>query len=294
MQYNYRKEFFHRPFWTESNKRFIITIISVFIITFSFTLALIRYTSLLPEIRIQKTIKERYISYISNIYAEVKPKVEIPPTPSVPPIMEEKNLAAPPIIEEVVRKTTPARSTRQGKAGRESKILQKGRIGTNPVIAQAIEAVPGLIQPSESKPVFTPAATYRRKAKEYEIAKAISGAYEGVDYSIPPPEYTDFEIAEGYRNEEEIIMAVNGKKKYIRHCINKYHRNDPSIRGNIVVKFKIHPDGYVIPSSIKIVESDIPDPRVLRCIKKVISRWRDFPKVAYEDGVYTITQKYIF
>ena len=294
MQYNYQKEFFHRPFWTESNVRFIRIVISVFVITLGLTLLLIRYTGLLPEIKIQRSIKEKYISYISNIYAGVKPKTSPAPEKTAPPIVEKAPAPAPSPIEKLIEETTPAPSAKKP-TSREASVLNKGRIGGgNSIIAQAIEAVPGLVEPPTSSPVFTPSATYRRKAEEYEIAKVITGAYEGVDYSIPPPEYTDFEIAQGYRDEEEIIMAVNGKKKYIRHCINKYHRNDPSIRGNIVVKFKIHPDGYVIPGSIKIVESDIPDPRVLRCIKRVISRWRDFPKVAYEDGVYTITQKYIF
>ncbi len=295
--FNYHKEFFHRPLWTPANRRFFLTLISVFVVTFGITLALIQYMGFLPEVKLHRTIKEKYITYLSNIYLNTRPKVEVTqPAPQAKIVHQPAPPLAKTTIEEVIKSTTqPAKPS--AASNPEVTALQKGRVGgtgTNPVIAQAIEAVPGLIQPSESRPVFSPTVTYRRKAESYEVAKVITGAYEGVDYSIPPPEYTDFEIAQGYRNEEEIIMAVNGKKKYIRYCINKFHRNDPSIRGNIVVKFKIHPDGYVIPSSIKIVESDIPDPRVLRCIKRVIARWRDFPKVAYEDGIYTVTQKYVF
>ncbi len=298
--FDYHKEFFHRPFWTPANQRFLFILVVVFLFALSTTFLLMQYVSFLPEVLLRQNIKEKYITYLSNIYMNVKPTA--PPTPSVPEarIIRKAETATPaapprPTVARALKKVKPPRRSQPATTTPEVTALQKGRVGgTNPLVARAIEAAPGLIQPSQSQPLFTPSATYRRKAESYEIAKAITGAYEGVDYSIPPPEYTDFEIAQGYRNEEEIIMAVNGKKKYIRYCINKFHRNDPSIRGNIVVKFKIHPDGYVIPSSIKIVESDIPDPRVLRCIKRVISRWRDFPKVAYEDGIYTITQKYVF
>ena len=80
----------------------------------------------------------------------------------------------------------------------------------------------------------------------------------------------------------------------IKYCFEKYARYDPSISGDLSISFAIHPDGFVIPASVKITKSTIRDPRISDCVRKQIQRWRNFIPLAYENGNFKITRKYVF
>ncbi|NOX36980.1 MAG: AgmX/PglI C-terminal domain-containing protein [Calditrichaeota bacterium] len=307
--YDYRKVFFRRPFWTELNVLFYRILIVVAVGIFLVVVLSIRYFDRLPPHVIHSKVKKTYINYIVNIYQNLPAPEEEPVTetldvdllPLTPAPEREDRLVEPParsVIEEAVAAVEETMTEGMGATPAEPVdpsivALLKSTGTSQEIIRSAIESSPGLILPEET-PVYTPIATYRQRAEEYEKGVERYSRVTMEKIQVPPPEFTDFEVVKGVRDYEQTLMVANGNKYLIKYCIDKYYRHDPSVRGNIVVKFDIHPEGYVIPESIRIVRSDIQDPRVLRCIKRTIRRWRNFPRVAYEMGEYTITQKYIF
>jgi hypothetical protein len=76
--------------------------------------------------------------------------------------------------------------------------------------------------------------------------------------------------------------------------LDRFFRVQPRFRGKIIVKFDVHPDGHVIPETLKIIHSDIEYEPIKECIKKNILRWVTYPAVPKEQGIYSVTQKYLF
>ena len=111
---------------------------------------------------------------------------------------------------------------------------------------------------------------------------------------IKKPNFTNFEVVTGYREHEETILTVGGDVEDVEKCIKRFSFLNTDLRGNVEVKFTVHPDGYVLPESIRIIRSDIKDSRILGCIKKSIGRLRNLQSVAAGMGEYTITHKYVF
>ena len=112
--------------------------------------------------------------------------------------------------------------------------------------------------------------------------------------NISEPTFTDFNIVKGYRSFEETIAVGSESKRIIQRCLDRYFRLHPRFRGKIVVKFDVHPEGYIIDESLKIVYSDIAYEPVMLSIRKSILRWVSYPEVPLESGIYSVTQKYIF
>jgi|GEM_PF-5159924 len=103
---------------------------------------------------------------------------------------------------------------------------------------------------------------------------------------------TDFGIVHASGNSEEIIATANENKRLVKSCLRKAYRNDPTFQGHMVVKFTIHPRGYVLPETVKILKSNLRDRKMEKCIIKNIKRWKNFPEASGEG--YPIVQKYIF
>jgi len=111
---------------------------------------------------------------------------------------------------------------------------------------------------------------------------------------ISQPNFTDFAVIQGYRSYEETVAVGSKSKKVIQRCLERYFRYHPRIRGKIIVKFDVHPDGYIIDESLEIVYSDIAYQPTLEAIRKSMLRWVSYPAVPLESGIYSVTQKYIF
>jgi hypothetical protein len=153
-------------------------------------------------------------------------------------------------------------------------------------IASAVRSVPG----------YSRIGRYRPRQERYLSLEKKVPVYRSHEdrINIPIPETISFASNNGIRdiNETSAIMELN--ELDIKYCFESMARFDPSFSGSILVSFTIHPDGYVIPASIKIIKSNINDPRILQCIERSIRRWRNFTPIAYEDGNFTVTRKYIF
>lgn len=98
----------------------------------------------------------------------------------------------------------------------------------------------------------------------------------------------------GYRNPEEIERVVAAYQPMIEHCFKKASNLSPGIKGYVKVAFNISPEGYVIPESIRIIDSTIRSRRFEQCVKTYIKRWRNFEKLDESMGIARVVQKFIF
>jgi hypothetical protein len=112
--------------------------------------------------------------------------------------------------------------------------------------------------------------------------------------SIPLPEVLHFASRNGMRDLQETTAILEINESDIKYCFEKVAKYDPSFSASVLISFTIHPDGYVIPASVKIIKSNIHDPQILDCIRQQIQRWNNFTRIAFEDGNFTVTRKYIF
>jgi hypothetical protein len=95
------------------------------------------------------------------------------------------------------------------------------------------------------------------------------------------------------RNSIEVEQILKENERMIRYCFRK-HRYEMSHTYTISVEFEIDFRGYVIPASVKIINTNIQNPELIRCIRRTISRWRNFGAVEFTQGTYKVRQKWIF
>ncbi len=108
-----------------------------------------------------------------------------------------------------------------------------------------------------------------------------------------PAMLTGAEKRYGYRDQNEILSVLYDKQNIIQNCFNKALRNSAIGRGAIKVEFEIDPRGFVIPSSVRILDSTLRNRAVEQCIKKNISRWRNFARLE-ETLPSHVVHKFIF
>ena len=174
--------------------------------------------------------------------------------------------------------------------------LNDGSVTARDIIT-AIDQAPALQLPVPSRTIES-ATPYRVRKNAYEssiervkkkqdpqVADAIRIASSG---------YTDFGIIRGSRNHEKTIASVNENSWSVKICIDRFARVNPLIKGSMLVRFDIHPSGHVIQESVRVIQSDINDPRVAKCVVRNIRRWHNFEVLASSKGVYTLTQKFVF
>jgi hypothetical protein len=153
-------------------------------------------------------------------------------------------------------------------------------------IGSAVEGVPGYAGGNFNKIRREKRLSYRKEVKVFRSHQD--------KIVIPMPETIQLASQNGSRDFYETIATMEANEIDIKYCLEKYTRYDPSITGDISISFTIHPDGFVIPASVRITQSTIRDPRIAECIRKQIQRWRNFVPLAYEYGNFTVTRKYVF
>lgn len=322
--YDYFKVFFHRPIWTELNVLFWKFLSISTIVLLCLTLLSVRYYNKYPVHRIDYHIKQNYLNRIVSFYGKFPQPKEVEPAPPTNPANAKflEKLHVDETVEQAEAETEtdvetnagavsgkPVRGGVSGGKGAshitgnvpDSKRKYDGTVvgslnssgESSAGMASAIGSIPALVKPSPSTR-YSPTDPYNARKKAYDSSVKELSRVDNENIDIAKSEFTDFEIATGLRDYENVIATANENKKYVKQCIDRITRNDPTMRGNLVVKFDIHPEGYVVPASIRVVESDIQDMRILNCIKRTIRRWHNFPQVPYEHGEYTVTQKYVF
>lgn len=98
----------------------------------------------------------------------------------------------------------------------------------------------------------------------------------------------------GYRDPIEVERVVEENQPMVEFCFRKEARNHQGLKGFVKVEFRISYEGYVIPESIRIVNSSLRNKKVEKCIKNYIRRWRNFRKLDEEMGIARVVQKFIF
>jgi TonB family protein len=95
-----------------------------------------------------------------------------------------------------------------------------------------------------------------------------------------------------YRSPEAIQEVLIRHNKAIQYCYERELKRNPTLKGKIVVRITVNPEGHVTEASI--ISSTLNNERVERCILSRISLWKDFPPINPEDGNITFRQGYIF
>jgi len=98
----------------------------------------------------------------------------------------------------------------------------------------------------------------------------------------------------GYRDPEEVEQVVQRYSPMIEYCFRKHTKFTPNARGFIKVAFKVSYEGYVIPESVRIVNSNIRNRALEQCIKNYIKHWRDFKPLDESMGIAQVIQKFVF
>ncbi|MGQ9559126.1 MAG: TonB family protein [Candidatus Oleimicrobiaceae bacterium] len=97
---------------------------------------------------------------------------------------------------------------------------------------------------------------------------------------------------QGGRDPDQVARVVNGHNDAIEYCYQKELRRNPALRGKLVVRFTINPQGKV--SAVTIVSSTLNSPELENCILRRIQRWDDFGVVDASKGEATFRQVYTF
>jgi hypothetical protein len=259
MSYDYKKVFFQRPILTQMNLFFWWFLLITVLWVVPLAIVLKGYFTNLPEDLLTREYKRYTITRLLQIprSAVIADNVEI----------SKPYFGGMPAEESEIDEEPGSKD-----AGNE---------GESPPVV-------------ESAPKKNPLKKYQKSKKVYEDNIEKFAVKEDDKVKITPPNFTDFGVVQGYRSFEETITVGTESKKYIENCLDRYFRIYPRFRGKIIVKFNVHPDGHIIPETLRIVQSDIEYKPIQECVKKNIQRWVTYPAVPNEQGIYSVTQKYIF
>jgi len=283
--FSYHNEYFHRPLLSEENKRLwsiLSATAATVLVIHSF---LLLWTSNISSVEIRAKIKSQYISFLSqqDLMAEPAPPAVAPE--EMAPDSKSYRAQYSDVISPVKRgRFLPDRPTSVPLDITEL-VKQTDQLGFA-TISSAVEGVPGFagIDFGRSRP---------EKKLYYRNEDKIFRSHQE-HIHIPIPENIQFASQNGNRNLDETLAIMEANEIDIKYCFEKYSRFDPSMSGDVLLSFSIHPDGFVIPSTVRVLNSSVRDPRIIECIKKQVRRWRNFTPLAYEEGNFSVTRKYVF
>ncbi len=94
------------------------------------------------------------------------------------------------------------------------------------------------------------------------------------------------------RSAKDVVRVVQSHKRALQDCYKQELKYNPEIKGKIIVRFVINPDGIVTSASI--ISSTLKSPRMESCIINRVRRWRDFPPCDPSFGDKTYRQTFSF
>jgi len=95
-----------------------------------------------------------------------------------------------------------------------------------------------------------------------------------------------------YRSPDAIHEVLLSHVPAVRYCYERELKRNPELKGKIVVKITVAPDGSV--NEAEIVSSTMNNERVERCILARIRLWKDFQAIDPKEGDVTFRQVYTF
>jgi TonB family protein len=98
--------------------------------------------------------------------------------------------------------------------------------------------------------------------------------------------------ATGSRDRDAVAAVVAKHTSAIQFCYQREIKRNPNLKGKLVVRFVITPQGTI--ASVAILSSTLNNPTVESCIVERIKRWDDFGAIAPSKGNTTFRQVYTF
>jgi hypothetical protein len=278
---NYETVFFRRPLLTDDNIRFGSILFALFIFTLILHFFIFNWLKNIPVTQLQENIRKEYVAFIAesvNIIKSVDQAVELPSSGTY-----SQEIPTRAGIQETNQQQNQAVTSSENDI--TDLISETDAMGIA-TIATAVENTPGFSGYIYMTDRREKALTLRNDVTVYRSHQK--------RIQIPLPEKIQFASQNGNRDLFETTATMEMNEIDIKYCFEKVARYDPTMSGDLLVSFTIHPNGHVIPTSVKVINSNIRDPRIIDCIRKQIQRWRNFKQIAFEDGNFTITRKYVF
>ncbi len=94
------------------------------------------------------------------------------------------------------------------------------------------------------------------------------------------------------RDSDKVSEVVNGHNSSIQYCYQRELKQNPDLKGKLVVRFTIGPDGKI--KDVKIISSTLNSPSIERCVLSRIKRWDNFGAIDPAKGDATFRQVYTF
>ena len=94
------------------------------------------------------------------------------------------------------------------------------------------------------------------------------------------------------RDQASITAILAKHKPAIQDCYQRGLRRDYHLKGKVVVRFVVTPQGEV--SEAEVVSSTLNNVRVEDCVLTHIKRWNDFGAASPADGEVAFKQTYLF
>jgi TonB family protein len=98
--------------------------------------------------------------------------------------------------------------------------------------------------------------------------------------------------ATGTRDRDAVAAVVARHTSAIQFCYQREIKRNPNLKGKLVVRFVITPQGTI--ASVTILSSTLNNPTVESCIIERIKRWDDFGAIDPSKGNTTFRQVYTF
>ena len=94
------------------------------------------------------------------------------------------------------------------------------------------------------------------------------------------------------RNPDAVSEVINSHNSSIQYCYQRELKQNPDMKGKLVIRFTVTPDGKV--KDVKMLSSTLNNPRIEQCVFSRISRWDDFGPIDPSKGDATFRQVYTF
>jgi TonB family protein len=94
------------------------------------------------------------------------------------------------------------------------------------------------------------------------------------------------------RKAEHVTRIVLNHNRSIQDCYKQALKKQPGIKGKVVVRFSVTPDGAV--DHVEVVRSTIDYEPMINCIVNRIRRWNDFSESDISLGTVSYRQTYVF
>ncbi len=94
------------------------------------------------------------------------------------------------------------------------------------------------------------------------------------------------------RDVTVVNKVINSHKGAIEHCYRKELKNNPKLKGKMLITITIMPNGNV--KNCKILYSSVRNRNVENCVIKNVRNWKDFPEIDKKFGAVEVDFKYLF